>query len=334
MCNINCIIPPHIMTKLGYSSEKEAEHLEISEKLHATRDKFKGVKFGSGGNKKFRVIQNANNQSSLQGEVARREGDDETGDPAIDETYEYTGDVYDFFKEIYNRNSIDNEGMRLMSTVHYGKKFDNAFWNGRRMVFGDGDGVTFQRFTKCLEIIGHEMAHGVVNTSVLLNNEGQSGALSESIADVFGLMVKQKKLEQRASEASWILGEGLFTNKVNGVGVRHIKNPGKAYNDALLGKDPCPSSMDDYVNTKSDNGGIHINCTIPSHAFYLASIELGGFTWNKMGRVWYNTVKNRVKDEDINFKQFAELTLLTCQKIFSDKETNVLERAWEAVKIL
>src|SRR5947207_15848414 len=94
--------------------------------------------------------------------------------------------TYDFYQNAYNRNSVDGRGLRLDSTVHYDQQFDNAFWDGRQMVYGDGDRVLFDRFTKCIDVVGHELTHGVTQYTAGLSYHGQSGALNESISDVFG----------------------------------------------------------------------------------------------------------------------------------------------------
>ena len=191
----------------------------------------------------------------------------------MNEAYDYSGATYDLFKTIYNRNSIDDNGMKLDSTVHYQKGYDNAFWNGNQMVYGDGDEdlppdqQLFNRFTKAIDVVGHELTHGVTQFEANLTYFQQSGALNESFSDVFGSLVKQYHLQQSAVDADWIIGEGLFTANVAGKGIRSMKAPGTAYNDPVLGKDPQPDHMKDYVNTSSDNGGVHINSGIPNYAF-------------------------------------------------------------------
>lgn len=159
--------------------------------------------------------------------------------------------------------------------------------------------------------------------------------MNEAISDVFGSMVKQKMKNQTAKEADWIIGEGLFTPEVNGVGVRWLKNPGEAYDDKVLGKDPCPASMSNYVKTQQDNGGIHINCTIASHAFYLSAMELGGYAWQKAGRVWYNAVTRKLRKKT-NFPQFADMTLQTANKLFGkgSQVTKAVKMGWKKVGVL
>ena len=163
--------------------------------------------------------------------------------------------------------------------MHYGRGYDNAFWDGTQMVFGDGDGTVFNRFTIAVDVIGHELTHGVTEHTAALVYQGQSGALNESISDVFGSLVKQQALGQDAAAADWLIGAGLFTAQVKGVALRSMKAPGTAYDDPQLGKDPQPATMADYVETTDDNGGVHLNSGIPNHAFYLAATAIGGHAW-------------------------------------------------------
>ena len=165
--------------------------------------------------------------------------------------------------------------MKLDSTVHYGQEYNNAFWNGEQMVYGDGDGEIFQRFTKCIDVIGHELTHGVTQYEAALEYEGQPGALNESFSDVFGSLVKQYILKQNVDKADWLIGASLFAKKVKGVALRSMKDPGTAYDDPTIGKDPQSGHMKSYVKTSSDNGGVHINSGIPNRAFYFEQMRSG-----------------------------------------------------------
>jgi Zn-dependent metalloprotease len=136
---------------------------------------------------------------------------------------------------VFGRRSIDGKGMRLDSTVHYGTRFENAMWNGRQMVYGDGDGRIFNRFTASLDVIGHELTHGVTQFSTALGYSGQTGALNEHLSDAFGIMVKQYKHDLSASDSDWLIGAELFGPGVNSKGVRSMAAPGTAYDDPVLG---------------------------------------------------------------------------------------------------
>jgi Zn-dependent metalloprotease len=179
---------------------------------------------------------------------------------------------------VFNRDSIDDQGMPILGLVHYGTNYDNAFWDGQgHMYFGDGDGQLLTDTTKRLDVIGHELTHGVTQYEADLTYSGQSGALNESISDVFGSLVKQYTLSQSADEADWLIGADIV-GPVLAPALRSMKAPGTAN-----AHDTQPADMDHYVDTTSDNGGVHINSGIPNHAFYVTATTLGGNAWEAPG---------------------------------------------------
>jgi len=283
---------------------------------------------------KRRTIYDAQNRWRLPGRLVRGEGSPKSRDLAVNEAYNGSGAVYDFFKKIYQRNSLDDQGMRLDSSVHYGKNYDNAFWNGRQMVYGDGDGELFRRFTRSLDVIGHELAHGIIQCEADLLYQDQPGALNESYADVFGSLVKQYRKRQKAEEADWLIGAGLFTRKVKGQALRSLKAPGTAYDDPILGKDPQPSHMSEYVKTQEDNGGVHINSGIPNRAFYEVAIRLGGYAWEKAGRIWYVALVEKLSPE-ATFEEAAQATCSVAGELFGEgsEEERAVREGWEVVGV-
>src|ERR1043166_736750 len=293
-----CVVPPHMLKevlKRGEQKHKEwALHtLVVSERLKGNRE-IMGELLGllpSAGTEKRRTIYDAKGAQTLPGKRVRGEGDPKSKDVEVNEAYDGAGVTYDLYKNEFKRNSIDDRGMRLDSTVHYGKRFDNAFWNGSQMVYGDGDGKLFNRFTIAIDVIGHELTHGVTQFSAGLAYQDQPGALNESMSDVFGSLVKQYSLKQDAKDADWLIGAGLLANGVKGKALRSMEAPGTAYDDPILGKDPQPAKMKDYDSTPEDNGGVHINSGIPNHAFYLVAIALGGKAWQKAGQIWYRALQ-------------------------------------------
>ncbi|WP_166863972.1 M4 family metallopeptidase [Salinibacterium sp. ZJ70] len=281
-----------------------------------------------------REISDAENREELPGRVVRTEGDDSTGDHAADEAYDGLGATFDLFSEQFERNSADGLGMRLRATVHYGELYDNAFWDGERMVFGDGDGEVFAGFAGSLSIIGHELAHGVIQHTAGLEYLGQSGALNESIADVFGALVEQRARGESAAEASWLIGEGLFTDEVEGSALRSLRAPGTAYDDDVLGRDPQPAHMRDFVVTSEDNGGVHINSGIPNHAFFLVADALGGGAWERAGRIWYDTITAPLS-ATADFATFAAATVRAASARYGEVSTEVdaVRAAWDGVGV-
>jgi Zn-dependent metalloprotease len=281
-----------------------------------------------------RFVSDAAGTETLPGRLARSEGEPPHTDASVNEAYDGLGHTHALYRSVYSRASIDGDGLPLEATVHYGNAYDNAFWDGSRMVFGDGDGQVFSGFTRSLSVIGHELTHGFIQYTANLVYAGQSGALNESVSDVFGALVEQHTLGQDVTEASWLIGEGIFTDEVQGTALRSLKAPGTAYDDDVLGRDPQPAHMDDFVETDDDNGGVHINSGIPNRAFYLAAAAIGGNAWERAGRIWYETVTTEIK-ANTDFRGFADATAAVAGRIFGDgsPETAAVRSAWETVGV-
>lgn len=345
---VECIVPPHMLEKLA--TEGTAAQIEKALRTMAVSEQFRGLRVaakdfaplaaGVEAVGKHRIVYDANEGRSLPGTQVRGEGDPPTGDAGVDEAYDGSGATYDLYKDVYQRDSINGNGLRLDSTVHYGKGYDNAFWNGKQMVYGDGDedlpeaDRLFNRFTIAIDIIGHELTHGVTQYEAALVYRDQPGALNEHFSDVFGALVKQRSLNQQANQADWLIGQGLFTANVKGVAIRSMKAPGTAYNDPVLGKDPQPGHMDDYLDTPNDNGGVHINSGIPNRAFFVVATELGGFAWEKAGKIWYDTLSDKLQAQS-NFQNAADATYLVAADLFGDGslEQQAVKKGWAAVGI-
>jgi Zn-dependent metalloprotease len=280
-----------------------------------------------------RTIDDEKGGENLPGATVRTEGQAPTSDVEVNEAYDGLGATYDFYWEVFQRNSVDDQGLPLIASVHYSDHYDNAFWNGDQMVFGDGDGELFNRFTISLDVIGHELTHGVTQYTANLAYLNQAGALNESVSDVFGSLVKQYKLGQKAADADWLIGEGLLAPGVQGVALRSMKAPGTAFDDPTLGTDDQPGTMSGYVHTASDNGGVHTNSGIPNHAFYLAAVALGGNAWEKAGKIWYATLTGGKVKANSTFAQFAALTVSEARTLFGATEAQAVQDAWKQVGI-
>lgn len=282
-----------------------------------------------------RRISDAENTEKLPGTLVRSEGDAPTSDRTVNEAYDGLGKTHAMYWSAFERASVDDNGMLLEASVHYGIDYDNAFWDGHRMVFGDGDAQIFAGFTASLSVIGHELTHGVTQHSANLAYNGQSGALNESISDVFGALVEQFAHGQETTEASWLIGEGIFTAEVEGNALRSLKAPGTAYDDDVLGKDPQPGTMDDYVTTRDDNGGVHLNSGIPNHAFYLVADAIGGKAWEHAGVIWYDAITNGKLGRRATFAEFASATRDAAIARFGERsrESDAVADAWEAVGV-
>jgi Zn-dependent metalloprotease len=332
-----CILPPHVLRSIAkhgnaQQQDRALRTLAASERFRGRRELLATLPIVTPAGTKRRTVYDGQSERALPGALARGEGDPASKDPAVNEAYDGAGTTYDFYREAYERNSLDDRGMRLDSTVHYGKQYQNAFWNGQQMVYGDGDGDLFVRFTLALDVIGHELSHGVVQYEANLDYEGQSGALNESLADVFGSLVRQWSLDQTAEQADWLIGKDIFTPKIAGDALRSLKKPGSAYDDPVLGKDPQPMHMSGYQNLDYDNGGVHINSGIPNHAFYLAATKIGGHAWEKAGRIWYVTLRDRLR-HSASFQDAANHTVRVAGELYGggSAEQKAVQEAWEGV---
>jgi Zn-dependent metalloprotease len=212
--SVYCITPPHMLRHIVVNGSPEQRDLAlrsitISEQIRGQRGamtkEILAFMKPVAAQVKQRIVYDAKNGNQLPGTVVRQEGDPPVSDAAVNEAYDGSGVTYDLYYNVYNRNSIDNNGLRLDSTVHYQKGYDNAFWNGQQMVYGDGDEDLpesqriFNRFTIAIDVIGHELTHGVTQNEANLTYWEQPGALNESFSDVFGSLVKQYQRQETAS---------------------------------------------------------------------------------------------------------------------------------------
>ncbi|MEZ3499452.1 M4 family metallopeptidase [Pantoea sp. KPR_PJ] len=333
------VIPPYILRNIvahGSTHQQDYARRTLMHVQHLMAENWQkpvAPRTAAGG-QVDREIYDAKNTQNLPGELLLSEGQPESSDVAAKEAWDYLGVTYDFFWQTYQRNSLDNQGLKLLGTVHYGKAYQNAFWNGQQMVFGDGDGEIFNRFTIAIDVVAHELAHGVTETEAGLIYFEQAGALNESLSDVFGSLVKQYHLKQTAESADWIIGEGLLASGINGRGLRSMAEPGTAYDDPMLGKDPQPAHMDHYIKTREDNGGVHLNSGIPNRAFCLAAKALGGYAWEQAGYAWYDTVCDKSLPQNADFSTFARFTIQHAERRFDRPVAQSIEQAWKEVGVL
>ncbi|MBS2936476.1 M4 family metallopeptidase [Nocardioides sp. J2M5] len=274
------------------------------------------------------TVHDAGSTTELPGSPARRAGEDATGDVAVDEAADGITATLAMWAEGFGRSSFDDAGAPVSLTVHYGVDYDNAFWDGTQLVFGDGDGRVFERFTKPVEVLAHEFGHAVVEHTCDLTYSGQSGALNESVADVFASCLKQRLRGQDAAEGDWLIGEGIFTPSVQARALRDMAAPGTAYDDPELGADPQVGHMDDYVDTTDDNGGVHLNSGIPNKAFQLAAVAIGGSAVEGAGRIWYAAISGGDVPSDADFARFAAATVAA-----AGDHADAVTGAWEQVGV-
>ena len=274
------------------------------------------------------TVHHADSTTSLPGRPVRSEGQPASGDVAVDEAAAGIEATLQMFADAFSRSSYDGAGAPVTVTVHYGRRYDNAFWDGNQLVFGDGDGTVFERFTKSADVLAHEFGHAVTEHTAQLAYRDQSGALNESISDVFAACFKQRLAGETAAEGDWLIGEGIFVPGINARALRDMAAPGTAYDDRMLGTDPQVGHMDDFVVTADDNGGVHLNSGIPNRAFQLAATAIGGTSLEGAGQIWYSALTAGSLTPTSDFAAFAAATIAA-----AGEHAEAVTAAWEQVGV-
>jgi hypothetical protein len=346
-CTCCFIIPPHILRRLSASGNPDlaasaARTIRVTDALAAFRAQLNtGAPSPAALSRTGlrRQVFDCGDTEDLPGDVKRAEQDSPAADPSVNQAFDNAGTSWQFYKDVFSRESVDNHGKTLVSSVHFSQGYDNAFWNGQQMVYGDGDGQIFKSFTNSLDVIAHELTHGVTQFTAQLPYHGQSGALNESMSDVFGSMVKQWSKGQTVDEADWLIGADIFTSNFKGRALRDMENPGTAFDDPVLHKDPQPAHMKDYVDLPddddNDHGGVHINSGIPNRAFVLAAKAIGGRSWEVTGKIWYVTLTERLITT-ADFAKCASETISVARDLFPGDATvaSKVGQAWVDVGVL
>jgi len=243
-------------------------------------------------------------------------------------TFDTTAKVVEFYKTVLGRNSVDNKGYDLVSSLHYAKNYDNAFWDGRQMVYGDGDGKLFGEMYLSPDVIGHELTHGVTQYESALRYEGESGALNESISDVFGTVFNQWLNHWNVTEArGWLVGAGIMAAPAQAKGyscLRDMVAPSAKH---------CLSPQPDRYSQIDPTADVHDNSGVPNKAFAMFARMIGGQAWTTAIKVWYDTCTNRALRADATFGEFAALTVAAAQKRGGAALARQCQGAWDEVEV-
>src|SRR5262245_7412833 len=314
-----CILPPELLTQLartGDAATRDAalDTLALDRQFRLTRAESvaraggrtaRPITFARiGGHPQRTIYDQQHSQTQTLGKVARSEGQRQVADQAVNQAYDGLGATYVYYWTVFQRDSIDGQGLPLLGLVHYGSNYDNAFYDGAgHMFFGDGDGRILTQTTAGIDVIGHELTHGVTQHEANLTYSGQSGALNESMSDVFGIQVKQFALKQDVTQSDWLIGAEIVGPALKPA-LRSMKAPGSANPH-----DTQPADMSKYV----PGGDVHINSGIPNRAFYVVATTLGGHAWDAAGPIWYAALCDPALPPDAGFSRFARLTLKHAQ---------------------
>lgn len=354
---IQCIVPPYITDKLTNSPDKEIARIAVNSKFRSFRFRSDRVFFKNtseeekaliGLVRKKKVITtpqlevyNCKKSTSLSdASLVWKSGDAKLPADKDAKNVINAGDAtWRLYYDLFGRNSVDNLGMTIQQYIHYDKKYDNAFWDGRRMIYGDGDGKIFGTFTGDIDIIGHELTHGVTQYEINLDYHVQAGAMNESFSDIFGIMIKQRALNQDVKQSDWLIGENVLLGEQ--YALRSMKEPGTGYkNHPELGDDPQPATMDNFVKlpdtAEGDWGGVHYNSGITNFAFYVAAYNMGGYAWEKAGKIWYGALTDKAQlKSNATFSDVRKATLKIAGDLFGKKsaEVQAVKDGWDAAKV-
>lgn len=259
-----------------------------------------------------RLVYDSMYQQLQRVKLIRTEKSSASGDIAVDDAFNLSGVVRDYFIRQFDYHSMNGNGMDIISNVHYGKDYNNAFWDGDEMTYGDGDNLYFKSFASAIDVIGHELTHGVTQYTANLEYYSQPGALNEHFSDVFGTIIKIRHKGQDEQTADWLIGDEVITSEFPGIALRSMKAPGTANE-----YDTQPAHMDEYYSLAKDNQGVHINSGIPNKAFYLASMALGISDCEK---IWFNTLTSLWRNAD--FIDALDVFIQVAEKLVEQNQVN------------
>ncbi|MBV8541029.1 MAG: M4 family metallopeptidase [Pseudonocardiales bacterium] len=339
-CVQHCILPPSLLHRLARSDDDALRDAALNTLAFDGRFRLARAESAAsllrsprpatfariGGRPQRTIYDQQGSESQTPGVVMRVEGQGPREDQAVNQAYDGLGATYSFYWAVFERDSIDDAGMPLLGLTHYGQRYDNAFWDGAgHMFFGDGDGRILTQTTAGIDVIGHELTHGVTQHEANLTYSGQSGALNESVSDVFGIQVKQHALGQDVHSSDWLIGADIVGPALRPA-LRSMKQPGTAnpYDDQ-------PADMSGYV----PGGDVHLNSGIPNRAFYVVATTLGGHAWDAAGPIWYAALADLRLRRNATFRDFARITLRHARQIYgtASDQAHAVQQGWEAVKV-
>jgi len=238
-----------------------------------------------------------------------------------------TTSVAAFYSQVFGRNSIDGAGMTMISSIHYGINYNNAFWNGTQMTYGDGDGSIFVDFSRGNDVIGHELTHGVTQHSLQLNYANEAGGLNESMSDCFGSMFRQWEARQTVSQADWLIGKDIMGPAAISRGfscLRDMANPAAKHCLA-----PQPTKFKQYKAGMDP----HLSSGIPNLAFYSVAKAVGGNSWDKAGQIWYRAMTGFGPSPNMKMKAFANRTRAVAAQLYPGNTAvaGAVDTGWKKV---
>lgn len=338
MTTLRCIIPEDILVKHSKDSDlpKEIkntsretnrvskEHRKIRTKALSLTRKTQALTPLSAALSSTPAIAvyNCKNLMSLPGIPAQ------LNEPIALHVHTQTTMILEFYQNVFGRNSLDNAGMTIVSSIHYGSNHMNAIWNGLQVLYGDGDGRLYTNFANGNDIICHELTHGVIQYTLQLDLTGETGGLNESISDCFSSMFRQWQANQDVDEADWLIGRDILGPENISRGYTCIRNLANPNDPHCLLRQPTKYS-EIYTGM-----GPHESSGPPNLAFYLACMSVGGKSWENIGKIWYMAI-NRNPSPKMKMKEFADRTRYFASQNNSSVPgiANAINNAWNYVEL-
>ncbi|HXJ22864.1 MAG TPA: M4 family metallopeptidase [Polyangia bacterium] len=257
------------------------------------------------------VVFDANHTHTLPGKTVPNPGS--SSDPSAKRAYTQAARVAEFYQTIFKRNSVDNAGATLVSSVHYARNYNNAMWNGTQMVYGDGDGKIFIDFTGGNDVIGHELTHGVTQYTLQLGYEDDAGGLNESLSDCFGSMFRQWEAKQTSQQADWLIGSDIIGPVAKERNVTCLRNMANPADPRTLSPQPAKYSQ------LSPGMDPHFTSGPPNLAFCTACKGVPGNSWDTVGQVWYHVMVTAGPKPQMTMADFAGRTRQAAVQLFEAK---------------
>ncbi|MFY1826782.1 M4 family metallopeptidase [Myxococcus fulvus] len=280
-----------------------------------------------------RAVYTANNGTTLPGTLRRGELGAVTNDAHVDQNHTQLGYTYDCYQTLFGRDSFDNAGAELRSTVHYSSGYVNAFWNGSQMVYGDGDGVNSIELGKDPDVTVHELTHAVTERESNLIYSGQSGGLNEALSDTFAAICQSwASGTWSTTPAIWMIGEQVWTPNTQNDALRYMDDPKK---DGV--------SLD-HLNDYTSSTDVHYSSGIPNLAFALlakggthprgrTTINVPAIGVETAARIWYKA-NTDIFTEGTTFLQAKTWTIQAAADLnYSQAIQDAVKAAWEAVGV-
>lgn len=238
-----------------------------------------------------------------------------------------TTELARFYAQVFGRNSIDDAGMTLASSIHYGVEYNNAFWNGVQMTYGDGDGHIFLDFSKGNDVIGHEITHGVTQHTIQLGYSNEAGGLNESLSDVFGSMFRQWQAGQGVTQADWLIGKDIMGPDSLARGyscLRDMADPAAAH---------CLAPQITHFSQYRKGMDPHHSSGVPNLAFTTAAKALGGKSWERLGQVWYRAMTGYRPAPNMKMAAFAGRTRTAAATLYPGDAAvaGAVDQGWRKV---